>query len=487
MFQRLLIAAALATGAPLIGAIVAPDAGIGQAQAQFKSTRIKNVRIKKKKVGGNFKIVARTDSDGAATVAGGSVAIRTAEGELLDTLTLRDAGRARVDATLPDGGALLGLVEGRTIDIEVVDTNGEGGEIVDVIPDVLLAASAGRLRGEGVSANGYKARVRVDRAGALRVVVLNEDGGWIGDLRGVTASAEGAEPMALTLDGVRQRRVATTDVDLEATGPVQVQTTLVDAEGAVLDARTETVSVVDDLETPEILSIKAKATRDGRAKLVTITRSTGDDTRLTVGLTDRESGEVALDATDDSPVSTVRSFFGSVEFEDDPTGSVYLCLVDLLDSAGDPTGEQYEFEVVVPEHVAGEATSTAYPIGDGLGELRMWRDDAGHHFSIGLRGSPEVAAANVIFEEPFEGPQPRDTEVLLDFQAQYEKWIQKGDGALPEQFEVTTIMSAQGAVVGAVEGATGSPDGGAVFSNGFGTRKASAQATQNQASQIALL
>lgn len=442
-FHRLLIAAALATGAPLIGAAIAPEAGIGRAQAADFTGRVKNIRIKRKRVGSGFKIAARTDAASTNSVASADVTLRSAAtGEVIEALELGEARRARVDAVLPEGAALLGIEAGRALTVELVDADGAGGQIVTVIPAVIMAADGGTVRGEGVSTNGYKVRMRVDRAGALRMVVFNEDGGWTGDLLGATVSAEGVEPLALSIDGVRQRRVATTDVDLEAAGLLVVETTLRDADGSVIDARTETLSATNDPNASKIVSIKAAQTRDGRAKLVTITQSTGQSARLKVALTNRETGQAALEVIDDSPVRVVRSFFGSVEFDEgeDPAGSVYPCLVDLIDANGDPIGEQYEVEVIAPEYIEGEATSTAYPIGDGLGELRMWRDDDGFYFSIGLRGSSEVMAANVIFD-------------------------------------------------GIVEGATGS-DPGTVYTasgNGSGTRKASVLATQNQASQLKLL
>lgn len=487
-FQRLLIAAALATGAPLIGAAIAPEAGIGRAQAADFTGRIKNIRIKKKRVGSGFKIAARTDAASANSVASADVTLRSAAtGEVIEALELGEARRARVGAVLPEGAALLGIEAGRALTVELVDADGADGQLVDVI----MAADGGTLRGEGVSANGYKVRMRVDRAGALRMVVFNEDGGWTGDLLGATVSAEGVEPLALSIDGVRQRRVATTDVDLEAAGLLVVETTLRDADGSVIDARTETLSATDDPNASEIVSIKAAQTRDGRAKLVTITQSNGQSTRLKVALTDRETGQAALEVIDESPVSIVRSFFGSVEFDEgeDPAGSVYPCLVDLIDANGDPIGEQYEVEVIAPEYIEGEATSTAYPIGDGLGELRMWRDDDGFHFSIDLRGSSEVMTANVIFDGIVEGSPPLEPEVRLEFQTQFEKWIQKGDAALPSDFEVGATLSAEEVMLGAVEGAAGS-DPGTVYKasgNGKGTRKAAVQATQNQASQIKLL
>lgn len=409
-FHRLLIAAALATGAPLIGAAIAPDAGIGQAQAADFTGRIKRVRIRKRRVGSGFKITARTDAADAEAVASGTVTVRSvATGEVIEALELGEARRARVDAVLPEGAALLGIDTGRALTVELVDADGAGGQIVDVVPNVILEeADGGTLRGEGVSANGYTVRVRVDRAGALRMVVFNEDGGWTGGLLGATVSVEGVEPLALRIDGVRQIRAATTDVDLEAAGLLMVETTLRDADGSIIDTRTESVLATDDPNASKIVSIKAAQTRDGHAKLVTITQSTGQNARLKVALTDREMGRAALEVIDERPVSIVRSFFGSVEFGEgeDPAGSVYRCRVNLIDANGEPVGEPYAVAVVAPEYIEGEATSTAYPIGDGLGELRMWRDAGGFYFGVGLRGSA-VAAANVTAEHlPARGWTP---------------------------------------------------------------------------------
>lgn len=488
LFKHLALAAVLSVGGYVGSEALAPVTGVslvGQAQAQVKYTgRVKNIRIKRRRVGSGFKVVARTQGEDAGTVASAQVAL-SAAGEVLDTLDLGASQRARVDTIGDLTDSDISVNNGEILNIEVVagrlNDDGQPGDdvIASIIPVELIVGDNGRPRGEGVGENGFKARVRVNRAGALVAVVMHENKAWQGDLDAVTLLNEGGEPLPMFVQGVRQRRVATTDVDLEAVGPLQVATTLFDEDGTVIDARTETLTLAEEI-VPEVSTIKVRETNRGDAKLVSITSGTGGDASFAVNITDAETGEAVLETVDDSPVSTVRTFAHSgLAFDpgESPAGYVYLALIDLLDANGDPFGEQSEVELLVPEYVEGDVNLTVAPFSNGEGQLIMTVDDDGYTLSVGLRGGSNVVAANIIFEEPYEGPAPLETEVTTEFTGQLDKWIQKGDAALPPNYSVSTTLTEAGAVVGGVEG-VGGEGTGTVYKNGSGTKKASGQVSQ---------
>lgn len=484
--HRALLAAAVSIGGYAGSEALSPITGVslmGQAQAQFTG-RIKRVKIKRRRVGSGFKIVARSEGADAGAVASAEVTI-SAAGDVLDALELGAAQRAATMGIIDIDGPIVDAT--LQVTAPIVYADGSVGEepAESLIPLELAVGENGRVQGDGAGENGFKARARENRDGQLIVVVRHENKGWDGALTGLELLIDG-EPRPMVVQGVRQRRVATTDIDLEAAGPLQVETTLFDAEGEVVDRRAEIVTVSEDV-VPQVSKVTARETRGGEAKLVTITRSDGQNAQLTVDITDAETGDVVLGTVDDNPVSSVRTFFTSgVEFDggESPGGYVYLCLVDLIDANGDPTGQQTEVELQVPEYVEGEVVMTTATFSDGLGQVVMAVDDEGYHLGVGVRGDGPIMAANVIFEEPFEGPAPLELEYRAAFDGQLDKWIQKGDGALPERYTVSTTLSDAGVVVGAVEGASGSGVG-TVHKNGSGTRKAANQVKQNQ--QVKLL
>lgn len=194
-----------------------------------------------------------------------------------------------------------------------------------------------------------------------------------------------------------------------------------------------------------------------------------------------------ISTVDETPVSTVRIYqYDDLAFDpgEDPAGYTYPVLIDLVDRKGNPYGEQYATEVTLPPLVEGEASlSEPALFGDGSGQVIVVREGAFFTLSVGLRNAAAVASVNVIFQEPFEGPAPLETEVNGALVGQLNKWVQTGEGGLPGNFSLaTTLIDPDGAVVGgtSVVGA----GGGNVYSNGKGTKKG---ASQTQQSHIALL
>ena len=497
LFKHLALAAALSVGGYVGSEALAPITGhslVSQAHAADFTGKIKRILIKKKRVGSGFKIVGLTAGDDPNAVASATVSLSAAgTGEPLGSFDLGDAKRGRVESTLDLTAEDLTLTAGQIINLEVVagliNDDGQPGDdvVASIIPVELVEGTTGRPRGDGVGENGWKARVRVNRAGQLVAVLMHENKAWDGALDGASLIDEGGEPRALAIGEVRQRRVATTDIDLEAAGPLAIATTLRDAEGTVIDTRNEIVNVSEDVDA-ELTKVSARQTNSGAAKLVSITQSDGQAASLAVNITDAETGEVVLETVDDTPVSTVRTFDHSgLQFEpgESPANFIYLCLIDLLDANGDPFGEQHEIELTVPAYIEGEVNLTVAPFGDGQGQVLMMVDDEGYHFSVGLRGDTNVVAANIIFEEPFEGPAPLELEVTGEFAGQLNKWVQKGNAELPATYSVGAQLSEGGAVVGGVDGAGGEGPG-VVYKNGLGNQKAERGLTKSN-QHIALL
>lgn len=493
LFKHLALAAALSVGGYVGSEALAPLTGtslVSQAHADFTG-RIKRIKIKKRGNSSNdpwkdIKVVGRTSGTDSTTVAAATVMLSVAgTGEPLGSYDLGEPKRARVDTSINLADSGLEIVNGTTVSVQFSANDCCGGAIVDIIPDVLMTGEEGEfLRGEGVSEAGFKARLRINRAGKLTAVLMNEDKDWAGGVIEANLLTDEGAAYPLAIEGVRQRRVVTTDINLEAVGPVQIATTLFAEDGSVLDTRTEIVSVTEDI-VPEVSNIRVRETNGGNAKLVSITAGSGGEASLAVSITDAETGEVVLETVDDSPVSSVRTFFaGGIEFDGDesPANYVYLVLIDMIDANGDPVGQQHEIELLVPEYVAGEVVTTVVPFGDGVGQVVMAVDDDGYHFGTGVVGDSNVMAANLIFEEPFEGPAPLELEVTTEFVGQFDKWIQKGDAALPANYTVSTTLTEAGVVVGGVEGASGEGTGTVykASGNGSGTRIASSTVQQQQ-------
>ena len=481
--QQILTAAALVAGAPLIGSAIAPDAGIGQAQAQFTG-RIKRVRIKKRRVGTGYKIRVVGESSPDDTALGGSVAVRDAQtGEPIGGGELGAPQRGKVRAS-GDDGAFEDLNQGESDTVTltyrtgVVQDDGsvDGNEEIVTIPFELTTTDAGRIVGDGVGENGWKARLRTTGDGGVRAVVLHENKLWAGE--GVDdLQLEGPEgAVGLSVDTITQT-FTTGIIETSIEVLTDVDATLeYSLSGPV--GRTDTVDLNATPMTPVLSKLTARETAGGDAKLVTITE--GGDASLAVEMIDNATGEPVISTIDETPVSTVRIYeHRGLEFDpgEDAGNYIYLMLIDMLDANGDPVGSQYEIELTVPALVEGETTITTAPFGDGLGQVIMTRDAEGFGFSVGIKNTAAVDAVNLIFEEPFEGPTPFETEVNATPAGQLNKWVQKGQTALPESFTLTTeLTNAAGEVVSGAS-VTGGP--GVVYKNGSGTKKAANQA-QNQ-------
>ncbi|MFT5587621.1 MAG: hypothetical protein ACI9VR_005234 [Cognaticolwellia sp.] len=416
--------------------------GLSAAQAADFTGRVKNIRIKKKRVGSGFKISVKSQGEDADSVASAQISIADSDGLVLEEMTLDTAVRGRVlsSGTLD----ISGMSAESTLTFSMIDNNGDPfGEQqeFEVSVDGLEARTA-----EGGNDDGWKVRAKVNaETGALSVVLMNEDKSWdgSGDYT-ITATLDSGTPVSLSIDEVRQKWTQTADTDLSAYESVVVDTVLYDADGVVLDSQSETVTLVENTTTPELSKMTLKENKKGNAKLATWTISDGSASALEVDLVDNATGESVMMTVDDTPVRTQQALvYEGLEFdgEESAEGYIYLCLIDLIDEAGDPVGEQYEVELTTPSFNEDGSNNTAYvTFADGQGAISMVTNSNGIHAHVAWEGE-DVSGANIIFEEPYEGPAPLETELNAELLLQFDRWVQVADAGLPANYSLTTTLT----------------------------------------------
>ncbi len=435
--------------------VLAPFSGVplvASASAADFTGRIKRIRIKKRGTNNGFSVGVRVfGSEGDSGVARATATLIDANGSIIDELTLGAAFRGAVVARTRTNAQDVGDAV-----VVFVDTgDGETAITVELSPEGM---------GEGANAEGWKAKVRLNPRGRLRVTVLNEDRTWDGT--GVTAIAVRGEntdtvlPMDITTGKVTFAGTVTTD--LNAYTSVTAQISLFDSSGALLESSSEVfefegtgVSEEADLDNVQMVAIAGGV---GEFQLTTWTWAGGPTESLEVEVLDANTGESVLMTVDDQPVRTRRDFLAPVMFDpgEPATDYVYLVLVDYLDEAGDPVGQQQEVELRFP---AFDGTAVAYDYAyssDDAAAIAALEAENGTFLFLSYTGDEPIFGANIIFEEPFEGPAPLETEYSLASVGTWDKWVQVSDRNLPDQW-VTTITSttADGAVLSS-DTATGS-------------------------------
>jgi hypothetical protein len=477
----------------LDGVSVALDAATGlsitrEAAAADFTGKIKRLQIRKRRTGSGFKVVAVTAGDSADSVASADITLAdAATGELLQALTLDDGLRGRVVFT----GQLDDLAEGSgaggfTITFKAANLIDSGGDPFgeqqefEVSVDGLEARTA-----TDTTTDGWKIRTHVNAAGELTVVLSHEDKSWGGAGTVEAAVSVDAGPaVALGVDEVRQRFQADLAADFIFEDHVIFMAELKDAEGNVLDTLEQLVSPPSEAIEPSLTSATLKETGKGAAKLVSWSESDGQAASLEVELVDNATGESVIMTTDDTPVQTVRFYeHDLVEFEpgEDAGGYVYICLIDLINQDGDPFGEQMEVELTVPTYdLETDTAGTDWQVlsdstGLALGVVGFYATAEGRSAVLAFSGdgAADVAGANLIFEEPYEGPAPLEPEYNLELSGQVDKWIQKGDGAVPDNYTlITTLVTPEGEVLDSTTASGGGT--GTVYKtsgNGKGTKK----------------
>jgi hypothetical protein len=329
-------------------------------------------------------------------------------------------------------------------------------------------------------------RARTNDAGELTVVLGNEDKEWGGaGTLSAAVSVDGATEVDLSMSEVRQRFKASLPEDFVFEDDLIMKAELMDAEGNTLDTVEQTLSPPSEAVTPALAKGTLKETSAGKAKLVTWTESDGQTTALEVELIDNSTGESVIMTTDDTPVASYLTMdYSYLEFDpgEAPDGYIYLCLIDLIDSQGNPTGEQMEVELTVPSYdVENETSGTdwvAYSDSSGtqLGYIGFYAYEDGYGIAMSVESSEDldVGSANIIFEEPYEGPAPLETEVGVGVVYQLDKWVEKGDDGVPDDYTlITTMVTAEGVVL-STSTATGGGTGTVykTAGNGSGTTRA---------------
>lgn len=479
----LLAAAGGLTLAPPLLRASGPLASLASvAEAADFTGKIKRIKIKKRRVGTGYRVVARTQSSSSSSRAGTTVTtsfVPTDGGPELPTQVATDAtqvvSRWTTTAQLPFG-------EGQPI-VDVFLQHADGSS-----SSATLTLSANARVGWTI-AEGAGAPLRVDarwRDGAdpdtsrIRIFVRGNTADWdptelVAVDAVVTLDGAAVASDAPDEDRVNDRFVTTFEPAVDPTGfAYSVTTTVTDAAGALLDSQTE--SEVIGAEGPGLgpARIRAATRANGTAKLrATTYTDTQPQGPVQISLTDSASGAVVVDETLTQPTDRVRFFnYADLEFDpgDSPLGQIYLVLVDLLDANGDPVGAQREMEARV---IGADEVSQASPGegSDGLGPVGVMlyeQEDGGFGAYVEVHGTAlDVVSANVIFEEPFEGPAPLETEVNAPAFQTLSRWTTTSAAAAPE-VGVLTISDGNGTLSGTVElpETLGKTEG-----NGLGTRK----------------
>lgn len=300
---------------------------------------------------------------------------------------------------------------------------------------------------------GWIVNARLTEAGRLRASITHRNPAWDGS--GVVSLGESGARAPLGIRDVRQRWSMQAAVDLEGLDQVTVVTHFVDPTGFALVSNVSTVAVGDALGDGGLAEVEVDETDDGRARLQAWTNR--DATAALVQLVDREShqqvheGRATVDAYEASYLTGPLAF----DAGDRPDGQVYLTLLDFLSVDGVPMGAQREVEIVIPPVAREGEYNTTYAAFDG-GWVAAINGPEGYQLEV-IANAADVAAAqgvNLVFEEPFEGPAPLETEVQALPIHRWTHYVSVAERGLPDLNGVTwTLLDREGAEV-AVSGST---------------------------------
>lgn len=461
--------------------------GVSAAQATEFNGKIRHIRLKKRRAGESFRIITRTS--GLKPGAMGSVlteARAALDGELipLEVTSAERRNSLQVAASAQFGTSNLSAPVLLTLRL-TEDGDFNWDEVGGYVPEVSIPLeSIGSTATVALGTNGWKVRARLTSNGTLKAVISNENSAWNGQgLAGITYQIEGSDLGGeLTVDEYRQTWVQELSDGgglLELAGAVNLNSTLLDEDGGVVATRTAQSSLEEDNQDLGIDRIRLSETRQGDARLTVITFGQDNIAGLEVQVTDQETGEVTLSSFDEAPVGTLNTYSQPLAFEpgESPAGYYYLVLLEGVDAEGNPTTEQYEVELPV---LGAECTFDACPeeafasFADGQASVSVVQNGEG--FELWLAATGEVNSSpffNVIFEEPFDGPVPLETEIPLDFKGQANKWTTRGSTSVPSTYTFKALtIDGEGQVLEEVQG-SGSGTGNVyrTSGNGKGTRR----------------
>ena len=452
-----------------------PDSGplsavCSSASAADFTGRIKNVRIKKRRVGSGFKVITRTQSSSSTSNAGQTVTttfealdggpalpISVASASVASTVRFDTAVQAPLDTSV--GTPLF--------DVQLEGADGSSSSAsIPLSPGVrtpwqltegtgaTLRVSAKWIDGDEPDTSVVRLFVRGDNA-AWQASSLTGVDGWI-SLDGIVYANS-----PLVENRINERFVDVIDAPVEPDGfTYTITTTVTDPAGNVLDSGTSTATVgAEDAIVAGPATTRVSAKADGTAKLkATTSDPTGNASALSVELIDTSDGSVVLSETLSAPSQVQRLYNNSnLAFDggESPVGYTYLVLVDLIDGDGDPVGQQREAEVVILG--ADETVVAAVAEGGGADGVELLtvmiheQEDGTFASYVGVQGSGvDAVSANVIFEEPFEGPAPLEPEYSTELVNTLRSWSTTSAVAAPAVAQLS-LTDANGTLGGTIE------------------------------------
>lgn len=471
-----------------VGGVLTDAPWIARAEAGCKKCdpRIKRGKlvIKKRKVGTVVKLPPVPPPDNSWKSLGGPPT---------GGVTFTVAGATPVKAVDPIRAVTIfsgSLPEGTTLADYTLDVELRKEAVGTKLTDDFKTAL--KLDPSGKTVSGTSTivhRVRAD--GSLRFRIGNKDRDWDPTLiKSISLVPVKGETIALENEEILARFFAPLPEGFAFEKPVEVTAELLDEDGKAIQTLTRTLSPPSDAVPTVLDRARLSETRRGDARLVTWTVTDGEPVSLEVEVTDDADGEVVIEALDKTPRRAVRTFIGEAftfEGGKDPAGTTYLLQLDTLDEDGEPVGDQYEVELTMPERAKGETAEAFVTYGgaDPLGVVGVRVDDEG--FTLHVTSEDDlIAEVQTAFLEPFEGPAPLAVDDTLGLTAVFEKWVQKGSGPLPESSTVTSaLIDADGASIDEV--IVDGVGSGNVYSNGKGTRSATAAAASTVSVHIDLL
>ncbi len=322
---------------------------------------------------------------------------------------------------------------------------------------------------DAVDASGLKVRARLDEDGVLDVVVFDEDRNWDASLLEGVDILVGEEPTALSFVETRQRwkaPMAWGEGDPALGRTYRASVTLLDAEGAALDSLVDTFVVSRDGSDPGVETVRVGSTRKGDVRVVVWTSSdVASPGALEMALTDSQTGEERIATTDDAPVYTEVQATAELTFTSSPAGATYPITATPLGVDGEAVGPAVfltlnGFSLEEAEADGSPATVPFAETEDGTVGFALTPAEKEGVWTLhgrwdGAYGDGKKPGTwSVRFEEPFEGPVPSSSDVELEVDGTWSKWVQRGDGALSEGAEaeiLTTLTTAKGAVVDTIE------------------------------------
>lgn len=436
--------------------------GFSVANAADFTGRIKRVRIRRRRVGTSFQVVTEVPPGTSSEASTMQVFLEPMEGappaELESDLAELARDTARFSFEVPESVAVA--------DLKVVVTAGDAS-IELPVQEVLAEADEGEF-GPAFPAEVLDGKIRARR-------VIGADGASTVDIRVISSrgtSLQALQPVVLeTFEGVRRVPLVLSAVDSSTlrafevglaenpddpiAGAYSVQATWRDAGGEVVD---ELQYVMDEGVEPQGTRVERSVLRASERGTVLVTQVSTPDASpvlLEASVTDMDGNSV-IALADEAPRWTERQFMTTgLQFDDDPTGSTYLVLVDRLDPEGNPVGQQTEVEVVAERpDASGEIDASLFMDGQAQMALIPGAEEGTWQIFMRTLADDSSAQTALIFEEPFEGPAPLETEVYSELTRVWRQFRQR-DNTPSEGVDlqkVSVTASGEGAGTAAASG-----------------------------------